>query len=123
MDTFGYRFLRLNSETLALVEVYPPLYLPEPCQEYYLESLDSPYATNVPIPRVNNFKQLKEWIEDCKFGFNVAVRTAKFYPIIDYTDQLKTEEREIVLWKILDPLVYWDEFIPLFDNQFNFILR
>jgi len=120
MDTFGYRFLRLNSETLALVEIYPPVYLPEPCQEIYPEI---PYIDGVKLPPVTNFTQLEEWKEDCRFGFNVAVKVAKFYPIIDYTEQLNTEERETILWKILDPLVYWDEFIPLFDNNFNLILR
>ena len=120
MGTFGYRFLRLNSQTLALVEVYPPVYLPEPCQEIYAKA---PYIDQVKLPSVNNFIQLREWEEDCMFGFNVAVRVAKFYPILDYSDRLKTEEREVTLWAILDPLVYWDEFIPLFDNEYNPILR
>jgi hypothetical protein len=126
MDTFGYRFLRLNSETLALVEVYLPSYLPEPCQEIY------PYEPYLQAERLSCIKQIlptitfqrvEDWKEECEFGFNVAVRTAKFYPIMDYTTRLKTEEREAILWKILDPLVYWDEFVPLFDNEFNLILR
>lgn len=120
MDTFGYRFLRLNSQTLALVELYPSSYLPEVCLEIYVEF---PYINNVKIPKVTSFKELEEWKEDCRFGFQVAVRTAKFYPILDYSEKLKTEEREIVLWNLLDPLTFWDEFVPLFDNDYNLILR
>ena len=123
MRGIDYRFLRLNSETLALVEIYPDSDIPEVCQELYLEP---PYLTEKRLQLMNTLydsEQIIEWEESCRFGFNLAVRIAKFYPVIDYSSKLKTEERELVLWKMLDPLTYWDEFCPLFDNEYNLILR
>lgn len=121
--TVDYRFLRLNSQTLALVEIYPDSNIPEVCQELYLQH---PYLSIERWRLVNSTlkpKQLEKWKKDIHSAFTVAVKIAKSYSIIDYLDKLKTEEREVVLWKILDPLTYWDEFVPLFDNEFNLILR
>jgi len=116
-----YRFLRLNSNTLALVELYPNSDIPEVCQIQYLEA---PYFTEERLTvmrKINNTKQIKEWKEDCKFSFNLAVREAKFYSEINYYRTEKNWEK--LLWGRLDPLIYWDEFVPLFDNDYNLILR
>ena len=116
-----YRFLRLNSTTLALVELHPNLDIPEVCQELYFQP---PYLTEqrmLAMRRILNTTEIKEWREECEYGFNVAVREAKYYPTINY---YKTEKnREVLLWNLLDPLTYWDEFVPLFDNEYNYILR
>ena len=116
-----YRFLRLNSNTLALVELYPNSDIPEVCQIQYLET---PYSTEERLTvmrRIYNTRQIKEWKEDCKFSFNLAVREARFYSEIDYYRTEKNWEK--LLWGRLDPLIYWDEFVPLFDNTYNLILR
>ena len=116
-----YRFLRLNSNTLALVELYPNSDIPEVCQIQYLET---PYFTEERLTvmrRIYNTRQIKEWKEDCKFSFNLAVREARFYSEIDYYRTEKNWEK--LLWGRLDPLIYWDEFVPLFDNTYNLILR
>jgi hypothetical protein len=116
-----YRFLRLNSNTLVLVELYPNSDTPEVCQIQYLEP---PYLTKERLEterKSKNTKQIKEWRDDCKFAFNLAVREAKFYPEINYYRTEKNWEK--LLWGRLDPLVYWDEYVPLFDNDYNLILR
>jgi hypothetical protein len=43
---------------------------------------------------------------------------------IDFSDY-QEEVRERILWNYLDPLedVKWDEYCPLFDNEYKFILR
>ena len=116
-----YRFLRLNSTTFALVELHPNSDTPEVCQELYFQP---PYLTEkrmLAMRRIFNTQQIKEWREECEYGFNVAVREAKYYSTIDY---YKTEKnQEVLLWNLLDPLTYWDEFVPLFDNDYNLILR
>lgn len=119
--TVKYRFLRLNSTTLALVEFQPNSDIPQVCQRLYFKS---PYLTEGRLLAMNsifNSQQMKEWKEECKKYFNLAVKEAKFYDVINY---YKTEKNwEKLLWGKLDPLVYWDEFVPLFDNEFNFIFR
>ena len=111
-----YRFLRLNSTTFALVELHPSSNTPEVCQELYFKP---PYLTEkrmLAMRRIFNTQQIKEWREECEYGLNVAVREAKYY--------YKTEKnQEVLLWNLLDPLTYWDEFVPLFDNDYNLILR
>lgn len=116
-----YRYLRLNSTTFALVELHPNSDTPEVCQELYFQP---PYLTEkrmLAMRRIFNTQQIKEWREECEYGFNVAVREATYYSIINY---YKTEKnQEVLLWNLLDPLTYWDEFVPLFDNDHNLILR
>lgn len=127
MDTFGYRFLRLNSETLALVEVHSNSDIPEVCQELYPYP---PYLTDSRkklLDSYYNSEGIGEWKKTQEHEFNLAVKEACNLRVIDYSDTKSycstIEEREVVLWKILDPLTYWDEFVPLFDNEFNLILR
>ena len=116
-----YRFFRLNSTTFALVELHPNSDTPEVCQELYFQP---PYLTEkrmLSMRRIFNTQQIKEWKEECEYGFNVAVREAKYYSTINY---YKTEKnQEVLFWNLLDPLTYWDEFVPLFDNYYNLILR
>ena len=116
-----YRFFRLNSTTFALVELHPNSNTSEVCQELYFQP---PYLTEkrmLAMRRIFNTQQIKEWKEECEYGFNVAVREAKYYSTID---PYKTEKnQEVLLWNLLDPLTYWDEFVPLFDNDYNLILR
>lgn len=117
-----YRFLRLSANKLALVELYPFSQKPEQCQELYPAF---PYLSDKRLKTVKLFMSAKEWKEDCKKGFELAVEEAKLYPIIDYRGVLG-ELREVLLWNYLNPLddeVFWDEFVPLFNNDYNFILR
>lgn len=115
-----YRFLRLNSEQLALVEFYPFSLVPEPttCLYPYF-----PYLTKERL-KCANILEPKDWITDWKYSFELAVEEAKNFPVIDYRDKL-WKEREVMLWGFLDPLqeIVWDKYCPLFDNEFRLILR
>lgn len=116
-----YRFLRLNSEQLALVEIYPFNNKPEPTTCLYPEF---PYLSP---ERVLLAKILKDsdWLTDWKYSFNLAVTEAKNYPEIDYRSSI-SDVREVILWNYLNPLdteIHWDEYCPLFDNHYNYILR
>lgn len=119
-----YRFLRLNSTTLALVELYSFSNKPEVCQQLYPHY---PYLSRDRYKLLtdsNNLEKLKDWIAECETDFKLAISEASNYPDIDYEDYIG-EVRERVLWNYLDPLedVIWDEYVPLFDNSYNFILR
>ena len=115
-----YRFLRLNSEQLALVEFYPFSLVPEPTKCLYPYP---PYLTNERL-KWSNILEPRDWVTDWKYAFDLAVEEAKSFLVIDYLDKL-WEEREAILWGFLDPLqeIVWDEYCPLFDNDFNLILR
>jgi hypothetical protein len=123
-----YRFLRLNSTTLALVEIYPfsssfPS-KPEVCQQLY------PYFPYLSKERfeiltsIYSPEELKDWIKEQENDFRLSISEACNYPDIDFGDYHK-EVRERILWNYLDPLeeVKWDEYCPLFDNDYKFILR
>lgn len=118
-----YRFLRLNAERLALVEVHPNTPIPQPTTCIYPSF---PYLTSQRLKfqkeifRGNN----KFWIAHWKKEFDLAIKKAEEYFAIDYQDKIG-KDREMILWSYLDPLedVYWDEYAPLFDNDLNLILR
>ena len=114
-----YRFLRLNSEQLALVEFYPFSLVPEPTKCLYPYA---PYLTKERL-RCANLLESKNWITEWKYSFDLAVEEAKNFPVIDYRDKL-WKEREAILWSFLDPLqeIVWNEYCPLFDNEYKFIL-
>lgn len=117
-----YRFLRLGADKLALVELYPFSNKPERCGELYPEY---PYLSSERMQTVKLFMSLEDWVQDCKEGFELAVEEAKLYPIIDYRGTTG-EQKGVLLWNYLDPLeeeIFWDEYVPLFDNDYNFILR
>lgn len=119
-----YRFLRLNSQTLALVELHPKNPLPQPTTCIFPEF---PYLTpqrleiqKKIIGESSNQNLIINWTKD----FCLAVEQAEKYPVIDYQDKVG-KNREIILWSYLDPLedIYWDEYAPLFDNNLDLILR
>lgn len=119
-----YRFLRLSSNLLALVEIMPDSLIPEPSTCLYPQK---PYLT----PQRENLVRIlygqegfDAWRLECDLAFCLAVKEAKKYRMIDYSTKSGTE-RDVILWNFLDPLdpIYWDEFVPLFDNTFELILR
>lgn len=118
-----YRFLRLNSQTLALVEIHPNNPIPQPTTCVYPES---PYLT--PQRLETEKKIVGSDSRHCKiflgWNFDIAVEQAEESPVIDYQDKIG-KEREVILWNYLDPLedIYWDEYAPLFDNNLDLILR
>lgn len=119
-----YRFLRLNSTTLALVEIYPFSIKPEVCQQLY------PYFPYLSKERfeiltsIYSHEELKNWIKEQENDFRLAVSEASNYPDIDFNNNGYVT-KEMILWSYLDPLeeVKWDEYCPLFDNEYKFILR
>ena len=120
----NYRFLRLNPTALALVEIYQFSDKPEVCQQLYPVAPYLSYSRLSFLKSVNDKKKLKEWIKEQEYDFRMAISEACNYPDIDYEDYIgKVKER--VLWNYLDPLedVFWDEYCPLFDNDYKFILR
>lgn len=120
-----YRFLRLNSNTLALVELYSFSNKPEVCQQLYPEA---PYLTSSRLSLLKSVyvsdEELEEWREEQECEFRMAISEACNYPDIDYTDYVG-KVRERIMFNYLDPLedTFWDEYCPLFDNNYNFILR
>lgn len=106
-----YRFLRLSTNLLALVEVFPDSNVPQATTCIY------PYK-----PYLTNSRELVESVYEQEFSFQKAVVEAKRKPILEFKCT-EPEYREICLWVYRDPLVYWDEYCPLFDNQFNYVLR
>jgi hypothetical protein len=114
-----YRFLRLSDNLLALVEVHPDSYIPQPTVCLYPEP---PYLTDSRKSVVSLFESIEEWISDQKLALYLAVEEAKRKPVIEFKCT-NPEYREVCLWVYRDPLVYWDEYCPLFDNNYNYILR
>lgn len=116
-----YRFLRLSTNLLALVELHPNSNVPQPTTCLYPYK---PYLTEgrESVVRVSIFEDFDEWIVDQKLALYLAVEEAKRKPIVVF-QCTNPEHREICLWVYRDPLVYWDEYCPLFDNEFNYVLR
>jgi hypothetical protein len=114
-----YRFLRLSTNLLALVELHPGSKVPQPTVCLYPEP---PYLTDSRKSVVSLFENIEEWITDQKLALYLAVEEAKRKPVIEYKCT-NPEYREVCLWVYRDPLVYWDEYCPLFDNEFNYVLR
>lgn len=118
-----YRFLRLNSKTLALVELHSNKALPQPTTCIYPEF---PYLTpqRLEIQKKMFCGSSELWVNTWESDFDRAVEQAEKYPVIDYQDKVG-KDREVILWSYLDPLedVYWDEYAPLFDNNLDLILR
>lgn len=114
-----YRFLRLSTNLLALVELIPGCNIPQPTTCLYP---CEPYLTDSRKSVINLFEDLQEWLIDQNFAVRLAVEEAKSKPVIEFTCT-NPEYREICLWVYRDPLVYWDEYCPLFDNDFNYVLR
>jgi len=115
-----YRFLRLSANLLALVELLPGCNIPQPTTCLYPEF---PYLTDSRKSKANNiFENLEEWIEDQSLALELAVEEAKRKSIIEFNCN-HPEYREVCLWVYRDPLVYWDEYCPIFDNEFNYVLR
>jgi len=119
-----YRFLRLSSDRLALVEIHPNKDLPQPTTCVY------PYPPYLTPQRLETEKKIvgTDSKRLCEvflgWNFDIAVEEAEAHPVIDYQDKIG-KEREVVLWNYLDPLeeIKWDEYSPLFDNDLNLILR
>lgn len=114
-----YRFLRLSTNLLALVELLPRCNVPQATTCLYPYE---PYLTNSRKSVVSIFEDFDEWIDDQKLALYLAVEEAKRHPVIEFKCT-NPEYREICLWAYRDPLVYWDEYCPLFDNEFNYVLR
>ena len=114
-----YRFLRLSTNLLALVELLPKCDIPQPTTCLYPHE---PYLTEGRKSVVSIFEDLKEWLVDQEFALELAIDEAKRHSIIEYKCT-EPEYREICLWVYRDPLVYWDEYCPLFDNDYNYVLR
>lgn len=116
-----YRFLRLSTNLLALVELHPGSNVPQATTCLYPYE---PYLTEGRKSVVNIFEDLKEWLVDQELALELAIDEAKRKPIIDYRNK-SGRSRDICLWNYLDPLeeVVWGEYCPLFDNEFNYILR
>lgn len=119
-----YRFLRLSNNLLALVELHPNSNLPESTTCLY-PSL--PYLSNTRKNLVRFWQgedELQDWLVDCQFSFELAISEAKRSQVIDYRNK-SGRSREVCLWSYLNPLeeVKWDEYCPLFDDEFNYVLR
>lgn len=116
-----YRFLRLSTNLLALVELHLSSDVPQPTTCLYPQE---PYLTKSrkSVVSISLFEDLEEWIDDQKLALYLATEEAKRHSVIEFKCT-NPEYREICLWVYRDPLVYWDEYCPLFDNEFNYILR
>lgn len=114
-----YRFLRLSTNLLALVELSSGCNIPQATTCLYPFP---PYLTENRKYVVGLFENTIEWLVDQEFALELAVDEAKRHSIIDFKCS-NPEYREVCLWVYRDPLVYWDEYCPLFDNEFNYILR
>lgn len=114
-----YRFLRLSTNLLALVKLHPGSNVPQPTTCLYPTI---PYLTEGRKSVVSIFEDFNEWIEDQELALYLAIEEAKRHSVIEFKCT-NLEYREICLWAYRDPLVYWDEYCPLFDNEFNYVLR
>lgn len=114
-----YRFLKLSSNLFALVEIYPNNPEPQICQELYPVK---PYLTDNRINAVRSmmsgWKSYQDWISDCFRGYESAVEEAKDHYCTIYDLE---KQKQLLLLNCLEP--YWDEFVPLFDSEYNPILR
>jgi len=117
--TVRYRFLKLSSNLLALVEFYPNNPEPQVCQALYPVK---PYLTDNRINAVRSmmsgWKSYRNWISDCFKDYESAVEEAEDYWWIVYNSE---KQKQLLLLNCLEP--YWDEFVPLFDTEYNPILR
>jgi hypothetical protein len=119
-----YRFLRLYANLLALVELHPSSNIPQATTCLYPVS---PYLSDLRKDLVRFWQgedELQDWLVDCQFSFELAVAEAKRHPIIDYRNKFG-RDKEVCLWSYLNPLeeIGWDEYCPLFDNNYNYVLR
>ena len=114
-----YRFLRLSANLLALVELLPGCNIPQPTTCLYPLP---PYLTENRKSVVGLFENTVEWLVDQEFALKLAIEEAKRKPVIEFKCT-NPEYREVCLWVYRDPLVYWDEYCPLFDNEYNYVLR
>ena len=114
-----YRFLKLSTDLLALVELLPGCNIPQPTTCLYPYK---PYLTEGRKSVVSIFEDFDEWLDDQKLALYLAVEEAKRHSIIEFKCT-EPEYREICLWVYRDPLVYWDEYCPLLDNELNYVLR
>lgn len=119
-----YRFLRLNSEQLALVEFYPFSIKPEVCQQLYPVTPYLTYSRLSLLGSIYSTEELEKWVKEQEYSFRLAVSEASNYPDIDF-NKSSFVTKEVMLWNYLNPLeeVFWDEYCPLFDNNYSFILR
>lgn len=115
-----YRFLRLSTN-LALVELHPSSNVPQPTTCLYPKP---PYLSETRKTVISALEDIDDWLFDQHLAFTLAIAEAKRYPIIDYCNK-SGRSRDVCLWNYLDPLeeVEWDEYCPLFDNEFNYVLR
>lgn len=114
-----YRFLRLSANLLALTELQPDSNVPQATTCLYPKP---PYLTEGRKYVLSVFEDFDEWLVDQEFALELAIGEAKKKPTLEFKCT-EPEYREICLWVYRDPLVYWDEYCPLFDNEFNYVLR